>query len=134
MISKQMIKSMMLLAGAILCVSAGTAFAAVSGIGSVAQNVTGNLANIAKLITAGSYVAGFGFAVAAIVKFKAHKDNPTQIAISLPIVYLFVAAALIFIPTVFKTSGGTLFGASGTVAGASGTATFGATKAPSSNQ
>ena len=26
----------------------------------------------------GSYVAGFGFAVASILKFKAHKDNPTH--------------------------------------------------------
>ena len=26
----------------------------------------------------GSYVAGFGFAVASILKFKAHKDNPTK--------------------------------------------------------
>src|SRR3990167_1445783 len=109
MISKQAKKSTMLLVGAILCLCADVAFA-VSGIGSVAANVTGNLSNIAKLITAGSYVAGFGFAVAAIVKFKAHKDNPTQIPISMPIVLLFVAAALIFIPSVFKTTGVTLFG------------------------
>lgn len=27
--------------------------------------------------SSGSYVAGFGFAVGAILKFKAHKDNPT---------------------------------------------------------
>ena len=69
-----------------------------------------SMSNIAKLITAGSYVAGLGFAVAAIAKFKAHKDNPTQVPVSVPIVFLFVAAALIFIPGIFKSAGGTLYG------------------------
>lgn len=102
-----------------------------SGIGGVASQVTTNLAAIAKLITAGSYVVGMAFAVGAIVKFKAHKDNPTQIPIGTPIALLFVAAALIFIPTVFKVGGSTLFGASGTVAGVSGITSFGAAKAGS---
>jgi intracellular multiplication protein IcmD len=98
------------------------------GIGGVASQVTGNLTNVARLITAGAYVVGMAFAVGAIVKFKAHKDNPTQIPIGTPIALLFVAAALIFLPSVFKTSGSTLFGASGSVAGASGISSFGATK------
>jgi intracellular multiplication protein IcmD len=98
------------------------------GVGDVASTVAGNLASIARLITAASYVAGMAFAVGAIVKFKAHKDNPTQIPIGTPIALLFVGAALIFAPSVFKVSGATLFGASGTVAGASGIASFGATK------
>lgn len=123
MISKQTKKGMMLLAGAILCLCAGSAFA-VSGIGSVASNVTGNLGAIAKLITAGAYVAGFGFAVGAIVKFKAHKDNPTQITIGQPIALLFVAAALIFIPRVFSTTGTTLFGGTSGVGKVSGISTF----------
>lgn len=115
---------------ALSCMLIGTAsLAAVSGIGSVATTVTGNLAAIARLITAASYVAGMAFAVGAIVKFKAHKDNPTQIPIGTPIALLFVGAALIFIPTVFKVSGATLFGGSGAVAGVSGIASFGATKA-----
>lgn len=114
---------------ALLCFAVGTAsFAAVSGIGSVATTVTGNLAAIARLITAASYVAGMAFAVGAIVKFKAHKDNPTQIPIGTPIALLFVGAALIFAPTVFKVSGATLFGGSGAVGGVSGIASFGATK------
>lgn len=126
MVGKKM-KSIMLFACSILCLCVGTAFAAQqsgTGVAAVATNVIGNLGAIAKLITAGAYVAGFGFAVAAIVKFKAHKDNPTQIHISQPIVYLFVAAALLFTPTVFKTSGATLFGKSGTQGSVSGASTF----------
>lgn len=114
---------------ALTCFAAGTAAFAISGVGSVAASVTGNLANVAKLITAASYVAGMAFAVGAVVKFKAHKDNPTQIPIGTPIALLFVGAALIFIPTVFKVSGSTLFGGSGTVAGVSGITSFGANKA-----
>ena len=80
-----------------------------SGIGAIAANVTGNLANIAKLITAGSYVAGMAFAVGAIAKFKQHKENPQQMPLSTPIVLLFIGIALIFIPAIFKAGGGTLF-------------------------
>lgn len=124
MISKQTKKAILWLMGAVLCFCAGTVFAAVSGIGSVATNVIGNLGSVAKLITAGAYVAGFGFAVVAIVKFKAHKDNPTQIPISMPIALLFVAAALIFTPSVFRTTGITLFGSTSGVGTVSGVATF----------
>jgi hypothetical protein len=109
---------------ALTCLAAGTAAFAVSGVGSVAAQVTTNVAAIARLVTAASYVAGMAFAVGAIVKFKAHKDNPTQIPIGQPIALLFVGAALIFIPTVFKVSGGTLFGSSSQVGGVSGVTTF----------
>lgn len=109
---------------ALSCFTIGTvAFAVSGGIGSVAETVTGNLSNIAKLITAAAYVAGMAFVVGAVVKFKAHKDNPTQIPIGTPIALLFVGAALIFIPSVFTVTGKTL-GLSG-VGGVSGVATFG---------
>jgi intracellular multiplication protein IcmD len=114
---------------ALAALTAGTAALAISGIGSVAAQVTSNVSNIAKLITAASYVGGMAFAVGAIVKFKAHKDNPTQIPIGTPIALLFVGAALIFAPSVFKVGGATLFGASGTSGGPSGVANFGATVA-----
>ena len=64
---------------------------------------------IEQLITAAFYVGGVGLAAAAIVKFKAHKENPTQVSISQPLALLFLGAALIFIPTVFRVSEETLF-------------------------
>lgn len=99
------------------------------GVGAVAAKVTSNVAAVARLVTAASYVAGMAFAVGAIVKFKAHKENPTQIPIGQPIALLFVGAALIFIPSVFKSSGQTLFGASGQVSSVSGLTSFGGNKA-----
>jgi intracellular multiplication protein IcmD len=94
------------------------------GLGAIATNVKNNLTAVAQLITAGSYVAGMGFAVGAIAKFKQHKDNPQQMPLSTPIVLLFIGIALIFIPSIFKSGGGTLFGASGSHRGASGFASF----------
>ena len=79
---------LLLVISSLVCFILGTEVAlAVSGagIGSVAANVRSNLGDIAKLITAASYVAGMAFAVGAIVKFKAHKDNPQQIPIGTPI-------------------------------------------------
>lgn len=122
-------KKVLLAVLSLTCLVAGTAVFAVSGIGSVAETATSNLQNVARLVTAASYVAGMAFAVGGIVKFKAHKDNPTQIPIGTPIALLFVGAALMFAPTVFKVSGSTLFGESGTVGGVSGVASFGAKKA-----
>jgi intracellular multiplication protein IcmD len=122
--NKKMLKRIILGSGAVASISFCVAAFALSGVGSIAVNVTHNLGDIARLITAASYVAGMAFAVGAVVKFKAHKDNPTQVTIGMPIALLFVAAALIFIPSVFKSSGATLFGSSGTVAGVSGIASF----------
>lgn len=77
-------------------------------IGGIPTNLT-NIGSLAQLITTATYIAGFAFAVGSIIKFKQHKDNPTQPPISMPIVFLFVAAALIFLPAVFRSIGGTLF-------------------------
>lgn len=114
---------------ALACCAAIPAAFAVSGMGSVFNTVTEQMGAAAKLITAGAYVVGMAFAVGAIAKFKAHKDNPTQIPIGTPIALLFVAAGLLFAPTVFKVASYTLFGASGNIAGVSGVTTFGINKA-----
>lgn len=102
----------------------GAAYA--DNIGDVAQNVTDTFTQMAQLITAASYIAGLGFAVGSILKFKAHKDNPQQITVGVPIALMFVAAALIFLPSMFEVAGNTLFGSSGGIsAGVGGITTFG---------
>jgi intracellular multiplication protein IcmD len=94
--------------------------------GGAAQTVVANLGDLAPLIRAASYVTGFGFAIAAITKFKQHKDNPTQVPVGTPIVLIFIAASLIFTPAVFSTAGGTIFGTD-TVPSANGSTPFYAT-------
>lgn len=118
-------KVMLLVFLSLGCFVVGTsAWAAVSGIGSVAAQVTSQFANIARFITALSYIAGMAFVVGALVKFKAHKDNPTQIPIGTPIALLFIGAALIFAPTIFKVTGTTLLQESAKPGGVTGITSF----------
>lgn len=104
---------------ALLCFSAA-ASAAVTSLGSMASTIVSSFANLTKLVTAGSYLAGIGFAVGAIMKFKQHKDNPTQIPIGTPIALTFIAAALLFLPTILGVAGGTMFGQGAKTGGPSG--------------
>jgi intracellular multiplication protein IcmD len=97
------------------------ASAATETIGGMASTITKSFKSIAKLITAGSYLAGLGFSVGAIMKFKQHKDNPTQIPIGTPIALVFIAAALLFLPSILGVTGATMFGSGGTTAGPEGT-------------
>ena len=114
--------SFKLILGTLLFLGCSVAFAAGSSkdLAAVATQIRGNFSAVAQLITAAAYIAGFGFAFAAILKFKAHKDNPTQIPVGTPIALLFVAAALIFLPSIFSVSGATVFGSSESAGGVSG--------------
>jgi len=110
---------------AIASFTVATAYAATSlSIGGVASQVTASMGDLARLITAAAYVAGFGFAVGAVLKFKAHKDNPTQIPVGTPIALIFIAAALIFLPSIFGVAGETIFGGAGTPGGIKGVTSF----------
>ena len=108
------------LSGCALFLYAGLAQALT--LGTMASNITATFAQIGMLITAGSYIAGLGFAVGAILKFKQHKDNPTQVQIGQPISLVLIAAALLFLPTLLNTVGSTMFGSGAKTAGATGTA------------
>ena len=123
MIVEKRLKKILLLLGCVVMLFPALALASGSGgggggggaatvqtLGQLAQNLTNSFSGIAKLITAGSYLAGGAFAVGAIMKFKQHKDNPTQIPIGTPIALLFIAAALMFLPTVYSSAGKTVFG------------------------
>ena len=89
-------------------------------IGTMADNIAGNFTSLAKLITAAAYLGGLGFAVGAILKFKQHKDNPTQVPIGTPIAMLIVAASMIFLPTILGITGESIFATTGTVGGPTG--------------
>lgn len=103
-----------------LLMFAGGASAAQT-IGNMASSISESFTSLAKLITGGSYLAGLGFSIGAIMKFKQHKDNPTQIPIGTPIALIFIAAALLFLPSILTVTGDTMFGGAGSVAGPTGT-------------
>ena len=110
------------LVGASLLLVGGLAMAADENLAGVADTLRGNFEALAKLVTAGSYLAGLGFAVGAVLKFKQHKDNPTQIPVGTPIAMLFVAVALLFLPMVLKVAGTSVFGTGIATDGVAGTA------------
>lgn len=89
-------------------------------IGSVASNIRGSITALTKLITASSYVAGSAMFLIAVFQFRQHKENPTQTPLSKPMMFLAIAAALLFFPSLIKVTGGTIFGATATTAGATG--------------
>lgn len=85
-------------------------FAAQETLGDVANNLTLSFSFVARFITSLAFILGLGFFVASIMKFKQHKDNPTQIPIGTPIALVFIAASLVFMPTLMEVMGATLFG------------------------
>ena len=119
--SKNVSRNLMLVACVGLVIFAGQVAAANLTVGNMASSITSSFSSLTKLITAGSYLAGLAFSIGAIMKFKQHKDNPTQITIGTPIALVFIAAALLFLPTSLGIAGFTMFGEAGSVAGPSGT-------------
>lgn len=98
-----------------LCLLSDMVFAASSGegIAKVAGQVEGQITAIANLLVIVAYVAGVGFALGGVIKFKAHRDNPQQVPLSAPIVLLAVGACLLFLPSILTTAGETVFGSEG---------------------
>lgn len=89
----------------------GIAFAGTSdsGIGGVAQNITGQFEAIGKLILAVAFLSGIGFIMAAIFKFKQHKDNPNQITLGVPLSLLVIGVVLVFLPSLVGPAGSSIF-------------------------
>lgn len=93
-----------------------------NSLGKMASSITDSLKEVGNLITSASYVGGLGFVIGALMKFKQHKDNPTQVPLGTPMTLLVMAIALLFLPTLLKFAAGTIFGSGGaTTAGPSGT-------------
>jgi intracellular multiplication protein IcmD len=105
--------AMLMFSGAVLADTSLT-------LGGMASTITGSFEQLTKLITAASYLAGLGFSIGAIMKFKQHKDNPTQIPIGTPIALVFISAALLFLPSILDVAGATMFGSGATTAGPTG--------------
>lgn len=78
-------------------------------LGDVAEHVTESMKGMQKLLSAAAYIAGLGFGIAGMMKFKAHKDQPQQVPLSQPIVLILIAAGLVFLPSLISTAGETIF-------------------------
>jgi intracellular multiplication protein IcmD len=109
-----------ILSFSVLVLISQEAAAGATTLGSMASSITNTFGKVGLMITGGSYIAGLAFSIGAIMKFKQHKDNPTQIPIGTPIALVFIAAALLFLPSILSVTGTTMFGTKGTTAGPGG--------------
>lgn len=85
-------------------------FAVTRTLGEVFVNLGNQFPDFGRLIISVAWVAGLGFGIAAVYKFKQYKDNPTQIPVGTPIALLIVSALLVFMPAIMKPAAKSLFG------------------------
>lgn len=107
------IKGSLFLLLAVACFYAGAAFAqggTDTGISGIAGRVTDMASTLATMMIAISYIAGIGFVIASLFKFKQHKDNPTQIPLGAPLALLIIGIVLVFLPAIFAPVGQSIFG------------------------
>ena len=79
------------------------------GLKQVFCTVLNSFDNIADLIGGFAYVMGMGFGVAAVLKFKQHRDAPTQVQIGHPLMYLTTSVGLIYFPSLITESAESVF-------------------------
>ena len=83
------------------------------GLGALACNVKSSIADFGSLMISIAYLAGIGFGIAAVFKFKQHKDNPQQTPVGTPFAMLGISVVLVFLPGIYAPAGQTLFGKGG---------------------
>ena len=82
-------------------------------LGTIAMSITDSFESVGRLMIALAYLAGIGFGISSVFKFKQHKDNPTQIPIGTPFALFGVSCILIFLPGIYQPAGSTIFGKEG---------------------
>lgn len=112
---KKCVKSLLI---GFLIICAASVFA--ESISDIADRLAGNFTSLVKLLLGGAYLGGFALVIAAIYKFKQHKDNPQQVPMGTPITILLVGVALIFLPSIIQPAGQSLFGEEAALGGIEG--------------
>lgn len=93
-------------------------------LGDVANNMTAVAGSLATFIQAICFIAGFGFGVGAIIKYKNHRDNPQQVTLGVPVTLFFISLAFLFLGIILLVTGQTLFGGVPQEGTSTGVATF----------
>lgn len=79
-------------------------------LGDVAQNITMLTANLANFLTALMFIIGFSCLVGFIVKYKAHRDNPQYIGLTVPVTLFFIGLAFVGLAILLMVTGKNVFG------------------------
>ena len=87
------------------------------GLAGISSTIQGQVETFTGLMITVAYIAGIGFTMASIFKFKQHKDNPTQVPIGTPFAMFAVGVIMIFLPAMFAPAGYSIFGKTSPTAG-----------------
>ncbi|WP_411840090.1 hypothetical protein [Paracoccus sp. ME4] len=92
-------------------VMAGPALAQLTA-GEIAGDLRGQVSSVGVLITVISFVLGVALAIAGLMKFRAHSQNPNDPSnkMSTAFVLMFAGAGLVAVPAVLGTGIATVFG------------------------
>jgi len=90
-------------------ISSQVTYAQDSSLGGLAQNILGPFSAMGKIMMAVCIVGGVGFILGSVVQYKAHRENPTQVRISTPLLLLILGIALVSLPFLGKYSSSSLF-------------------------
>ena len=89
-------------------------------LGQVASSLANSFKPLGRVLIGVAYLSGIGFAIGSVFKFKQHKDNPTQIPIGTGFALLAIAIILVFLPSIFKPAGKSIFGTNPAAGGFTG--------------
>ena len=86
-------------------------------VGGMFTYVSDSYEQFGELIIGTSYIAGIGFFMASIYKFKQYRDNPTQIPMMTPIALMSVGIGMFYLPSWINPTAATVFGNTAVQAG-----------------
>lgn len=86
--------------------------AQVRDLGEIADDLTTQVSQLSTLVSVVSFVLGVAIAIAGLMKFRAHSQNPNDPSnkISTAFVLIFAGAGLVAIPSVLGSGVATIFG------------------------
>ncbi|MBW3243571.1 hypothetical protein KUV57_12935 [Epibacterium sp. DP7N7-1] len=87
-------------------------FAQARDIGGIATDLTSQVSQVGTLIAVISFVLGVALAMAGLMKFRAHSQNPNDPSnkMSTAFVLIFAGAGLVAVPSVLGSGVSTIFG------------------------
>ena len=81
-----------------LMFQAGAVYAQNGGLGAVGEHIIKPLGGLIHLMNTLCWVAGAGLLAAAVLQYKNHRDNPSQVRLSTPFLLALVGLVLIALP------------------------------------
>lgn len=74
-------------------------------IGELADNIMAPTAFVTKFVIFGCYAVGIALALAGVMQYRNHKQNPKLVPLSIPIVLFVLSAVLLLLPFLSKQGG-----------------------------